>query len=104
IGTGIVSDKGEDSSIEGRIIVLAIDHVTDRTMSPEEVQRAIKTLGRPATRPSLRVVADVALRGPVSALATIDGKILAATGNLPCQLKLLELSGRNEGLIPVGFY
>ena len=104
VGTCSVDAQGEDAPSRGRILVFKVEHNPDPTLSKEDCERYHKQLGRPATKPTLKQIASVELRGPISALGTIDGKILAATGNLPCSVKLLELNSRNEGLIPIGFY
>lgn len=101
IGTGSVEQKGEESYANGRILVFKIEH-GESGVSPSHDGRGV---GRPDTKPQLKMLANVDLRGPISALCNLDGKILAATGNVPSQLKLLELSRRNDGgLVPVGFY
>lgn len=100
VGTGYLGSFGEDELARARLLVFKIEHVEKETSSANNKQ------GKPTSTPKLNLICQIPPKGPVSAVACLDGKILAATGNIPCTVKLFEMNKRDDemGLIPVGYY
>jgi len=104
VGTGRVIAQGEDGYATGRLLVLDVEHARDPQLSEAQADETRTVDARPATMPQLRLIASTEQRAPVSAVCVLEGKVLAAMGNVPCSVKLLELNPQSERLVPVGFY
>ena len=85
IGTGFVSPAAEDTPCKGRILLFKVD-----------IQAA--KLSKAWTVESRQT------RGPVTAVNSVDGKLLAALGSSPSSLRIYRYDVRSEGLTALSFY
>ena len=105
VGTGMLSDAGEDELCSSRLLLFQVQHTPENDAAKVENYRAH---GWPPTVPTMVLVAqlDSPARGPVAAVSSVDGMIVAAIGNMQCEIRLYELDdnmrlrGRGLQVIP----
>lgn len=85
IGTGFMSPAAEDSPCKGRILLFKVD------IEAAKLSKAWTVESRQT-------------RGPVTAINSVDGKLLAALGSSPSSLRIYRYDVRSEGLTALSFY
>jgi len=88
VGTGFVGPDGEDSGCKGRILLFAVLKDPEDGIKKMDLQLKIESRH---------------IRGPVTAISSVDGQLLATFGTTPSSMRIFNYDPATEELVARSF-
>eukprot|EP00516_Mucochytrium_quahogii_P005542 CAMPEP_0203754058 /NCGR_PEP_ID=MMETSP0098-20131031/7718_1 /ASSEMBLY_ACC=CAM_ASM_000208 /TAXON_ID=96639 /ORGANISM=" , Strain NY0313808BC1" /LENGTH=1445 /DNA_ID=CAMNT_0050644909 /DNA_START=536 /DNA_END=4876 /DNA_ORIENTATION=- len=89
VGTGFVGPEGEDAGCKGRVLVFQVETSTGTNEKKITLKHKIESKH---------------IRGPVTAVSSVDGMLLATFGSSPSSLRIMYYDPTSDAFVARSFY